>query len=633
MIPRRRDLLALAAAAPLLLRRARVQAAAGPGAPAVTLEVDAREASRRILRARLTFPAAPGPFALVYPKWLPGEHGPTGTINDVVGIALTVDGKSIAWQRDPEDLYLIRCQLPPGTRSLEAALDFVTAAGGRGAPSPAMASPRLAVIKWNHVVLYPQGADPRALTYVASLRLPADWSFAGALEIDRKTSDGARFRPVSLETLIDSPIAAGAYGRSLDLTPPGGPPHALALFADSPESLAIKDAALAGFRKLVVQTSRLFGAWPYHRYKFLLSLSDHIPHGGLEHHESSDNRSWERTLLDEAEWTARASLLPHEMVHAWNGKHRRPAGLVTRDYQQPMKTELLWVYEGLTTYLGDALAVRAGLRSPAEGREALAYSAALLAASPGRAWRPLVDTAVAAPALSGAAREWRSLRRGLDYYPEAQLVWLEADALIRETSAGRRSLDDLCQAFFGRTAHGAPAVVPYTLDDLIAALNDVHAHDWHAFFQARVYATTARAPLGGLEQAGWRLTYRDEPSGFFRAIEKASKEIDCTLSLGLVLKEDGTILDVVEGSPAARAGVAPAGKVIAANGRKHSREMLRAAVAATKSHPDVELLVEDDDFFRTHRLAWKGGDRFPALERDDRRPDLLAAIYGPRGGD
>lgn len=631
--PHRRDILGLcatvagsaAASVPLLsARRARA------ALPNAIIEVDAREAPRRILKSRMSFPAAPGPFALVYPKWLPGEHAPVGPINDVTGIELTVAGKRVPWRRDDEDMYQIRADLPPGTKSVEVSVDYVTGAGGRGAGSPAVSSARLMVLKWNHVLLYPQGADPRTLMMTASVRLPEGWSHASALNVDRKSSDGARFHPVSLETLIDSPLAAGAHARDLDISPASGPRHTLHLFGDSAESLGIKPAVVTQFKNLVTECGSLFGGWPYRRYHFLLSLSDHIPHGGLEHHESSDNRIWERSLLDDAQWAVRAALLPHEIVHSWNGKHRRPAGLATRDYQQPMKTELLWVYEGLTTYLGNTLTARSGLRSQQDARDALAYTAASLDYRGGRHWRSLADTATAAPELSGAVREWRSWRRGLDYYPESELIWLEADTLIRQRTDGKRSLDDVCQAFHGQSAKGIPSVLPFNLDDLLAALQGVCPLDWRQFFQARVYTPTPRAPLGGIENGGWRLVYKETPAPFFRHSEQATKEMDFTFSLGLVLREDGTIIDVTQGGPAARSGIGPATRLVAVNGRRLTRDVLRAAVAATKAKPDLELLVEASDYFRNHKVSYKGGNRYPTLERDQKRPDLLTAIYSPR---
>jgi predicted metalloprotease with PDZ domain len=630
----RRDLLVFSGAATvssLLPRPARAQEKSGSAAITGSLEVDARESARRVLKARLRYPARPGAFSLVYPKWLPGNHAPTGHINDLVGLRISAAGKAIGWRRDDEDLYRFHCELPPGTSEVTIDLEYVTGAGGRASASPSTASAQLVVVEFNDVLVYPAGADPRALQLTASVRLPAGWAHACALTPAGRGRDPVRFQAASLETVIDSPLAAGQFARSLDITPQGGPPHHLQMFADSAEALVMKPAVQAAFQRLSVEAGSLFGGWPYRRYQFLLSLSDHLPHGGLEHHESSDNRIWERSLLDDAQWAVRSRLLPHELAHAWNGKLRRPEGLATRDYQQPMKTELLWIYEGLTSYVGDiVLSARSGLRGPEQSREALAWSAAALEVRSGRGWRPLVDTARSAPALWGAAREWQSWRRGLDYYPESALIWLEADVTIRQRSNTQRSLDDFCRQFHGAFAKGAPAVVPYKLDEVLSALNAVLPMDWRAFFQARVYTATARAPLGGIEQGGWKLVYRDTPTTFFRQVEQAYKEIDHTLSIGIALKEDGMIVDVNQGSPAARAGIGPASRVVAVNGRRFTSQVLRAGVAATKTGTELELLVEMNDYFRSHKLAWKGGLRYPALERDSAKPDLLSAVFASR---
>ena len=632
----RRDLLVfsgLATVSSLLPRPARAQDKSGPAAITGSLEVDAREAARRVLKARLRYPARPGPFSLVYPKWLPGNHAPTGHINDLVGLRISAAGKAIGWRRDDEDLYRFHCELPPGTSEVTVDLEYVTGAGGRASASPSTASAQLVVVEFNDVLVYPAGADPRALQLTASVRLPAGWSHACALTSAGRGRDPVRFQAASLETVVDSPLAAGQFARSVDITPDGGPPHHLQMFADSAEALAMKPGVQAAFQRLCIEAGSLFGGWPYRRYQFLLSLSDHLPHGGLEHHESSDNRIWERSLLDDAQWAVRSRLLPHELAHAWNGKLRRPEGLATRDYQQPMKTELLWIYEVLTSYVGDiVLSARSGLRGPEQSREALAWSAAALDARSGRGWRPLVDTARSSPALWGAAREWQSWRRGLDYYPESALIWLEADVTIRQRSSNQRSLDDFCRQFHGASAKGAPAVVPYKLDDVLAALNAVLPMDWRAFFQARVYTATARAPLGGIEQGGWKLVYRDTPTTFFRQVEQAYKEIDHTLSIGIALKEDGMIVDVNQGSPAARAGIGPASRVVAVNGRRFTSQVLRAGVAATKTGTELELLVEMNEYFRSHKLAWKGGLRYPTLERDGGKSDLLSAVFAPRLG-
>ncbi|HXU81948.1 MAG TPA: M61 family peptidase, partial [Polyangia bacterium] len=488
------------------------------------------------------------------------------------------------------------------------------------------ASAQLAVVSWNQLVLYPKGARPRELMVTPTLTVPAGWKLGTALPVGRSAANRTEFLPASLETLIDSPALLGQNLRTVEL----GGPHQLHVAADGAAALGFGDDVVQRYRRLVAEANALFGAHHYRSYHFLLSLSEHVAHFGLEHHESSDNRQRERVFLDEALRVTGAGLLPHEYVHSWNGKFRRPAGLATPDYLTPMKGELLWIYEGLTTYLGEVLTARSGLRTVEQEREAIALVAATLDVAPGRTWRPLGDTAVAAQTLYGGPSEWRSWRRGVDFYPESELIWLEADAVIRDKSKGQRSLDDFCRAFHGKTS-GPPAVEPYTLDDVIAALEAVAAHDWRGFFTARIDVPTRRAPLGGLEAAGWRLAYAEAPSGFLKQGEQASKTVNLSFSLGLSLKEDGTVLDAMPGMPAARAGVAPGMKVIAVGGRRFSADVIRDAVRATKQRPDLELLVENGEYFRTYKIGYRGGARYPVLERIAGKADVLGEILKARG--
>jgi predicted metalloprotease with PDZ domain len=318
------------------------------------------------------------------------------------------------------------------------------------------------------------------------------------------------------------------------------------------------------------------------------------------------------------------------MVHSWNGKYRRPAGLATPDFQQPMHGELLWVYEGLTTYLGLILSARCGLWTDENFRQALALEAAKLDQQPGRTWRPLVDTTVAAQLLYGARKEGSAWRRSVDFYPEGALIWLEADALIRQQSQGRRSLDDFCKAFYGGQS-GPPRVVPYTLDEVVAALNEVAPHDWRQFFQTRVYDIDPRAPLGGIEGAGWRLVYSNTVPDMLKSAESAQKFSELRFSLGLTIKEDGAVQDVIPGSPADKAGVGAAMKMVAVNGRRWTAELLRTAVktARTNTAP-IELLVENEDYFKSCQLDYHEGEKYPRLERDSTKPDLLKEILKPR---
>ena len=597
---------------------------------AAELRLDAREASRRILRASLRLPVKPGPLTLVYPKWIPGEHAPTGPITDVVNFQITGGGKAIPWRRDPTDTCGFLLDVPAGVDVLDIRFDFLFAAGTSGFSSAASTSAQLAVISWNNVVLYPKDTRADAVRYVTHLQLPEGWKYATALQRVTESAGGIEFAPATLETLVDSPLLAGAHFRTFDLTPGGPAAHRLNVAADSAAALALPAEDQTRFGRLVAEAHALFGARHYDKYDFLLTLSDQVAHFGLEHHESSDNRAPERTFLDGGLGKGTGGLLPHEMVHSWNGKYRRPAGIATPDYQTPMQTELLWVYEGLTTYLGNVLTARSGFWTVPKFTEYIAAMAAMLDHRPGRTWRPLADTGTAASLLYSARPEGSSSRRGVDFYPEGELIWLEADVTIRERTHGERSLDTFCQRFFGGE-NSSPRVATYTLDDVIAALEGVAPHDWRTFFQDRVYAVNPRAPLGGIERAGWKLVFTETASEMTKDFEAEAKTLDLTFSLGLVLRDDGGVVDVIAGGAADRAGLGAGMKVIGVNSRRWKTELLHDAIKEAKGGTDpIELLMENGDAFKTCRVDYHDGDRYPHLERDSARPDLLTVILEPR---
>jgi len=603
--------------------------------PVVTLTVDATQAPRRLLHAHETIAVESGPLTLLYPKWIPGEHGPTGPVTDLVGLHTTAAGAELPWRRDLLEMDALHCDVPQGVGALQLEFDFVMPPQAEGFSSGASSTAKLLVLSWNQVVLYPDRPRPDALSVAPSLLLPEGWSYATALDTADATGGSIRFEPVSLTTLVDSPVAAGAYLRRIDLSPAGGPRCTLNLIADSEAALAIGDEQIEAHRRLVAEALALFGAHHFGHYDFLLTLSDGVAHFGLEHHESSDDRLAERTLVDDDLRRGAAGLLPHEMVHSWNGKYRRPAGLATGDFSTPMKDDLLWVYEGLTEYLGNVLTARSGLRSPEEYRENLALVAAGLDNRPGRTWRPLQDTADEAPLLYAARDDWDALRRGTDFYDEGDLIWLEADVTIRELSHGQKSLDDFCRAFHGG-ASGPPAMVPYTFEDVVAGLNAVAPYDWAGFFTARLQSLAAHAPLGGIERAGWKLVYTGTPSALQSATESNRHTLDLRFSLGLLLQEDGALRDVLPGSPAAQAGLAPGMRLVAIDGRAWTPQRLRDALAAAGSGSDggepLELLVLNGDFYETHVVARGGGERYPHLVRDPSKPDLLSVIVAPLTG-
>ncbi len=597
----------------------------------VRLSVDLREATKHIFHAKLVLPVTSGPLTLVYPKWIPGEHAPIGPIVDLTGLIFRVDGKEIEWRRDDVDMYAFHCQIPMSANELEVSLDYISPSGaavGRENPS---ATAQLALLNWYTVLLYPQGAKSDDMTYSANLQIPAAWKYGTALPIANETSGAIEFQPASLTTLIDSPVLMGAHMRVIDLSPGQKPEHHIHIAAETESGLQASPELVQQWRQLVAETGALFGARHYRHYDFLLTVSDNVETDGVEHHESSDNRVPGRIFQDASIADSMTDLLPHEFTHSWNGKYRRPAGLATPNYQEPMKGDLLWVYEGLTQYYGTMLSARMGTWTPEELRENLAWVAAYLDQRRGRVWRDLEDTAISSQFLYSSPQEYRSWRREADYYDESTLIWLEADTIIREQTKGKKSLDDFCRKFEGGENTG-PKIVPYMLEDLVSALQDVAPHDWRAFFMQRVKSHGPGAPLGGLENSGWKLVYSDAPNDNRAAGEAAAHLTDVQFSLGFTVGDTGgensdQIIDVIPGSPAAQAGIAPGMKLVAVNGRKWNPDDLHEAIRQAKSsHEPVELLIDNEDFFRTYTVDYQGGERYPHLERISGKPDLLSEI-------
>ena len=600
----------------------------------VTISVDASEAPRKIFHAHLTFQVSPGALTMVYPKWIPGEHGPTGPVSDLAGLKFTAAGKVIPWRRDLVEMYAINLNLPAGAASLEVSLDYLSPASEHGFSSAASATEKLAILSWNQMLLYPKGANPDNLMYTASVKLPPGWKLGTSLPVARDGGDTVEFAPASLVMLVDSPVLMGQFFRKIELSQ-GEPRQAINIAADSAAALEASPDQVTHWKNLVAEANAWFGAHHYRHYDFLLTLSNHTAHFGLEHHESSDNRVAERSLISRDENLLMSGLLPHEMTHSWNGKYRRPAGLATPDYMTPMQGDLLWVYEGLTEYIGAILTPRSGLTTPEEYRELLADTAAYMDHRSGRSWRPLQDTADAAQILYGTGPAWESWRREVDFYPESELIWLEADTIIRQQSQGRKSLGDFCKSFHGGQS-GPPMVVPYTFDQVVSALNAVQAYDWQNFFLTRLNTTEPRAPLGGIANSGWRVVYTDVMPNLVRAREDARDVADFRFSLGLEIRADsgspdyGDINDAIFGMPAAQAGIGPGMTLIAVNGKAFSPKTLREALRLGKGgNQPLELLIKNGEYYRTFRINYNQGEKYAHLERDPSKPDLLSEIIKP----
>ena len=615
---------AIALAAPV----ARAQAPPGP----IQLAVDASDAPRQILHAHLVIPAKPGALTLVYPKWLPGEHMPSGPIADLAGLKFFAAGKRLEWRRDLVDMFAFHLQVPAGAEAVEVQLDYLLAPTEARFSAGASASSQLLVLSWNQVLLYPEGWPVHELTYEPSLRLPEGWKFATALPQGKRAGATIVFQPVKLDTLVDSPVQAGAHVRVIELTPRDEPTHEIDLAADSEAALAMRGEDIQHYKQLVAEASALFGVRHYRDYHFLLTLSDDVAHFGLEHHESSDDRSAERMLLDDAWRYYESDLLSHEYMHSWNGKFRRPAGLATPDYQQPMKGDLLWVYEGLTQYLGEIMAARSGLMAPEEYREEVAMEAAMLDHRAGREWRSLQDTADSAQILYEASDAWLNWRRSIDFYEEGALIWLEVDATIRRESRGQHTLDDFCRSFYGGSG-GVPEVKPYTFEDVVAALEQIQPYDWAGFLRERLNSHGPGAPLGGIEKGGWRLDYSDTQNDYQIASEKVHHEADLSFSLGMIVDDDGIIVDVIPGMPGAAAGLAPGMKITAVNGRQWNAEALHEAIRGSRVNDlPVEMLAANGEHLHTYSIDYHGGPRYPHLLRRADGVDLLDEIIRPLTG-
>jgi predicted metalloprotease with PDZ domain len=601
----------------------------------IVAKVDATSVSRHLLRSTLTFAVEPGELALWFPKWIPGIHGPGEQIGNVAGLEITTAaGESLAWRRDPEDLYRFLIDIPDGVDSVDVRLTYIA-----NQPSPISigvdthGNANALELNFNTCLLYRDGVPASEQPVEISVRLPEDWQHGTALLEKRgHPEDGwHHFEPVSFETAVDSPLIAGRNYRNLKIDTPGFPPAEAHFVAEQARSLNFDDELADRYRRLFAEAAQLFGGAPFERYDLLVVCSDSLPFMGLEHHASSLNGVAEEALVDEdllRGWAA--YLLPHELVHAWCGKYRRPAGMVRSAYHTTKQTELLWIYEGLTQYLGHVLAVRSGLISFDDHLGWTASRAGYLSQRVGRSWRSLADTAIANYTLRASSQSWNELRRGQDYYDEGALFWLEADCIIREQTDGQKSLDDFCQEFFA-AGPDDPRVKPYELGDVIAQLNELVDYDWHGLIRRRVYQPHQELQLQSLWNAGYEYTFTDELPDSVTLRDKDRKLVSAEFSIGLILNDsDDTVLSVTPGGAADTAGLANTMKIVGVNSRKYTADRLRDAIADSADTGQVELLALEGDTYRTFTLDYNGGASYPVLKRLPDRPDLLKEICASR---
>jgi predicted metalloprotease with PDZ domain len=600
----------------------------------ISLNVDLTNINDRILNVQETIPVKPGEMILLYPQWMPGNHSPSNPVANMAGLVISANGKRIPWLRDRVDMWAFHVDVPKGATSLELTFQYLAPLR----PQQGRISNNFANLKWNAVLLYPAGYFSRRIPFAPELHLPDGWKFATALEVKSQSGSVVQFKDTTLNTLIDSPLYAGVNFKRVDLSTGPDNPVYMDVFSDKPEQLEITPEELQFHKNLVIQAQKLFNSHHYDHYDLLYSLSDSVAGQGLEHHQSSENGTRANYFTDWAAGIAGRALLPHEYTHSWNGKFRRPADLWTPNFNVPMQNDLLWVYEGLTNYYGNVLTARSGLRTPEQARDTIAQIAASFEASPGRNWRSLQDT-TNQPIISqhGATPEiWQSWQRGVDYYPESDLIWLDADTKIRQMSNGQKSLDDFAKLLFGIN-NGSYVTVTYTLEDLIKAMNTVQPYDWAGFFRARVYEVASEVPENGFKQGGYRLIYNDREPDYVKHGDP-TRPTSFATSLGFTLGGQGgpnagppgAITEVWWDSPAFKAGITPDMQLQAVNDRAFSVPNLRQAiVAAEKGNTPIRLLLKRDDQFVAITLDYHGGLRYPHLERVEGTPDLLDTVLAP----
>jgi len=594
------------------------------------LDVDLRDAPRRIYRMHETIPVQAGPLTLFYPKWPLPDHAPDGAIANVAGLVITANGRQLPWRRDLGDMFTLHLEVPAGVDHIELAFQYLSPGAGVWYGYEVWSTPHLVDLDPTQVAFYPAGYYTRRIQIEPSFTLPSGWRYATALELAGRSGDVLRFKPLDFSDFIDSPLIAGEYFQRIDLAPGAKVPVHLDIVGDSAASVAISDAQVTGFRNLVTQLHALFRSHHYDHYDLLLTVSDHVDGTGLEHHQSSLDMASADFLTDTDAFVADATLLPHEFTHSWNGKFRRPADMWTPTFNEIQPADMVWAYEGLTEYWSGVLAVRSGLLSAAQYRDALAATTAAMAHRTGRRWRSLQDVADSAQLLYFNGNHWSNYRRATDFYPEGELLWLDVDTRIRELSHDRRSLDDFAKAFYAMD-DGSHVTRTYTFDELVAALNGVQAYDWAGFLRSRLDYTGDKLPEHGVARGGWKLVYTAQPSDYAQAVAHAHHSVDLAYSLGATLGTDGEVRDVQWDGPAYAAGLVPGMKVVAVDGSGFSADVLERAVASAQgSTTPITLAVSYVGTFSTLQVDYHGGLRYPHLARVDGTPDYIGEIATAR---
>jgi predicted metalloprotease with PDZ domain len=598
----------------------------------IQITADITDAPRKLYHADIDIPVTAGPLTLITPQWIPGEHMPNGPANEITGVVFTANGKTLVWRRDEVNMYEFHLEIPQGVTTLHAHLDCIALW---------RVTQKMGVLEWEKLLLYPANTPVRDIPIQPSVIVPAGWGIGTALT---PLGSGAypvpesgattHFAATNVEQLEDSPILTGQYFHEFPLAPEIAPKHFIDIVSDEPEDANLRPELLTEASNLVREADALYHSHHYSQYHFLITLSDIADSEGLEHGQSSDNGVGEKAFSSQDHQLGDADLLAHEFTHSWNGKYRRPVGLYQPDFATAQQGALLWVYEGMTQYLGYVLAARSGLESQAEYRDVLAMDAASLDYKTGRAWRSTEDTAVAASILRGGNAAWTNWKRNQDYYTEGVLLWLDADTLIRKMTNNQKSLDDFERIFLGKGGNTGPLIVTYAFDELVHDLNEVVPYDWATFLHDRVDKINPHADLAGIEQGGYKLVYRDKPNAASETMDanggSGPPGINAWYSIGLRIGSDGKLSDVRLQGPADKAKLAPGEKILAVNGQVFSGDRLKAAIQDAKGKPEpIRLIVQADSYVSNVEIDYHDGERYPALERAEGTPDYLDDITKP----
>ncbi len=615
----------------------------------VEFTIDARRLGDQILTSELSIPT-PAEWldeqrnlVLDYPLYIPGTHTSSGPVQNVAGIEIEdCRGRTLGWDRNPHQLERLTVQVPPDCSKIQVETTYLASqpsVNSKGIDSYGWQD--LGAISFNTVFWAPAGRSHQELHFAGRVLFPGHWSHVvSSLPHTTAPQEGtvtSTFERASLAEFVDAPVVAGKHAVTLELDLPGHPPHTFTALSKELDNATPPDWLQASLEEVVRQSTLLMGPFPRRRFDFLFVLAPGID-AGLEHGESTLIGDPEDTLVDAKPndeiqaGGATISVIPHEYVHAWCGKLRAPIGLVPPTFNEPINSELLWVYEGLTSYLDDLVSVRAGWITFEEYRNNLVRSLLAFEQKEGRRWRSVEDTARDSGRLRGGSPRWGDLRRRQDYYSEGAAFWLEADARIRRGTAGAKSLDDFVHRFFDVPVRPVGALEPYDRQTLVDTLAEVwDGEDWSDLIRRRIEDPVESLSMDYLvELLGYQWNWTSEPSALQKALAaKNPARVDLRTSLGLRV-DDGAVASLVPGGLADLAGIPHDAELVGVNGWRYSPERLRDAVRDSAEQGGVHLLLDIEGRLEGAELPYSLGARYPQLEPLDAADDLLREIAAPR---